>query len=1318
MRSATSHPFAGHAATARLHVLLCALVLNVLTGPAAAQHVYSLDASAVKTTVPAGYFKMGHPGPAGREILVNSRYLTIGGVPRIPVMGELQFSRMPKERWEDEILKMKACGVNIISTYVFWIHHEEVEGLFDWSGNRDLRSFVKLCGKLGMLVYPRIGPWAHGEARNGGTPDWILRKQYLTDRSLDPVYMHYVDRFYGEIGRQLEGLMYKDGGPVAGIQLENEYWKGKAGEPYISRLKQIALKYGMDVPLYTVTGWGDGSVPPGEVIPLWGGYPDESWAPDIEKITACDNYAFNSFRNDSTIGNAQVRRKDVYMDYSSYPYFTCEMGVGIFNSIHRRPVIGPLDGLGLALSRVGSGGNLLGYYVFAGGSNPTGIFSTMQEDKDETGYWSELSPISYDFQAAIRENGMPAPSYYAVKGINYFLGQFGSLLAPMEPAFGEKKENDLQYAVRVKDNSGFLFGIRYCRGRQSAGTRQAQFRIKLKDETLLFPATPVNIPDSSLLIWPFNFDMGGTRLIYATAQPLFTTSPAKGAAKAGPPVWVFVQDADLLPEMRFDETGIEKIDLPRGKGEILKANHAYTLSQLHPGMDCIITITKKDGSRQQVVLLSGEEGRHAWLLPDGTGREQLYLSRSVLYAKDGRLSVIDTLPDMTVERLSPEGERATPEAGGSSAGPAGLFTTSACHLAPKAPACIIEPLGALRDASWLVTGVKAIDPGTRLYHREFQKEFSAGDPAKIKSAKLILAPESGCRIRINDKWCDQPVTPGVLNVLDITGYVNKGDNVLLMDFPFETGEKAFAARVLVEYFNTDRLDFTTDPSWLTSDLYYFPAAYGSKPVYPITWSAPEIAVPDTPDGAAKAQRLAIAARMNISRQPLPGFREWTVSLSCNYLEGLNNLYMAVRYKGDRISVRLRDGLIADNLNNNTEWMMDLKRPGSGLECQDLGLEVRPWKNIDKMYFDRAPAPSDEGQAVIESMRFVPEYRTEEDMGGVPDKPMADGTGGPRAEPAGFMPFEPAAGSNGGAMVDTPRDWKDTDGHFINAHGAGILSHKGTYYLFGEIKRGKTCLVPNQSWEDYRVDAGGVSCYSSKDLLHWKYMGVALAPETRDTSSDLYTGRVIERPKVLYNRTTGRFVMWMHIDRADYSYARAGVAESDRPEGPYHYIRSVRPNGQMSRDMTVFGDDDGKAYLVYTSENNNTLHVTPLSEDYLSVTPAFKRILAGQRREAPAVFKQGGKYYLITSLCSGWDPNAATYAMADRMMGDWKQQGNPCAGRDSATTFHSQSTFVLPLRDKNNTFVFMADRWNKTDLENSGYLWLPLEVNEGKAVIKP
>jgi len=702
-----------------------------LVAGASAQTVYSLDASHVDTSVRSGYFRMGSPGEGRRRVEVNSRYLTIGGVPRIPVMGELQYSRMPRDRWEDEILKMKAGGVTVVATYSFWNHHEEIEGEFDWTGNKDLRAFVELCGRLGMAVYPRIGPWSHGEARNGGTPDWILRKKFLVDRSIDPVYQQYVERYFRQIGLQLKGLMWKDGGPVIGIQLENEYWKGKAGEPYMLWLKKTALKYGMDVPLYTVTGWGNGSIPENEVIPLWGGYPDESWTPNIEKIGSCDNYTFNSFRDDATIGNAQVRRKEGY-DYSPDPYFTCELGVGIFNSTHRRPVIGSLDGLGLVMSRIGSGANLLGYYIFAGGSNPLGVYSTMEENKDETGYWSELSPISYDFQAAIRENGLPAPSYHEVKGMNYFLGEFGNLLAPMEPVFGKK--GDFQYAARVKSDRGFLFGINYCRNNRRPVQRQVRFSVKLRNRTLVFPSEPVDIPDSSLFIWPMNMDLDGLQLEYATARPLYRNFDGS--------VWVFVQDADILPELSLSGEGVDSVGLPEGKGELVKGPHGYIVRRLRTGTDCVIGVKRKDGRRQKIIVLSREEGRQSWILTGYPEERHLYLSTSNLYTKANDVVVTDTVPIMHLSRLS---ERS------------GEFRTDEIRMAERKLSGQLYAKGALEEAQWLVTSVPAIDAGTLLYHREFQKEFSAGDPAKIRSAKLVLAAESECRVRFNDKWMDQPI---------------------------------------------------------------------------------------------------------------------------------------------------------------------------------------------------------------------------------------------------------------------------------------------------------------------------------------------------------------------------------------------------------------------------------------------------------------------------------------------------------------------------------------------------------------------------------
>lgn len=299
-----------------------------------------------------------------------------------------------------------------------------------------------------------------------------------------------------------------------------------------------------------------------------------------------------------------------------------------------------------------------------------------------------------------------------------------------------------------------------------------------------------------------------------------------------------------------------------------------------------------------------------------------------------------------------------------------------------------------------------------------------------------------------------------------------------------------------------------------------------------------------------------------------------------------------------------------------------------------------------------------------------------------------------------------------------RRFTDTDGNRLNAHGAGVLFHKGIYYLYGEIKKGTTWLVPDQGWEDFRVPAGGVSCYSSTDLLHWKNEGVALATYTTgEAAPELDTGRVLERPKVIYNERTKKFVMWMHTDNRFYSDSKAGVAVSDSPEGPFTYLGSVKPNGQMARDMTVFKDNDKKAYLVYSSEDNKTLHVCLLNDDYLAPTATYRRVLIGRSREAPALFRSGNTYYMVTSGCSGWSPNAASYATAKYPMGPWTEMGNPCLGPGAGQTFNAQSTFVLPLAGKPDQFLFMADRWNKTDLEKSDYLWVPLTINKKTVVIK-
>lgn len=319
-------------------------------------------------------------------------------------------------------------------------------------------------------------------------------------------------------------------------------------------------------------------------------------------------------------------------------------------------------------------------------------------------------------------------------------------------------------------------------------------------------------------------------------------------------------------------------------------------------------------------------------------------------------------------------------------------------------------------------------------------------------------------------------------------------------------------------------------------------------------------------------------------------------------------------------------------------------------------------------------------------------------------------------------------------------WRDTAGQPINAHGGGVLYHDGVYYWYGELKQGQTYLPKvNQAWGGTRVIAGGVSCYASTNLYDWKYEGVVLPSDARNPNSDLACENVIERPKVIYNAKTGKFVMWFHQDSPDYQAARCGVAVSDTPVGPFKYRGSFRPDagvwpvnatpddrkpgatnllardfagGQMARDLTLFEDEDGRAYLFYASENNATMHVSLLTDDYLGTAGKYARIFVGRSTEAPAVFKRDGKYYLIGSGCTGWQPNAARMAVATNIFGPWTELGNPCRGDGADETYHCQSTFVLPVAGQPGRFIALFDRWRQWDLADSRYVWLPLEFSAG------
>jgi len=283
-------------------------------------------------------------------------------------------------------------------------------------------------------------------------------------------------------------------------------------------------------------------------------------------------------------------------------------------------------------------------------------------------------------------------------------------------------------------------------------------------------------------------------------------------------------------------------------------------------------------------------------------------------------------------------------------------------------------------------------------------------------------------------------------------------------------------------------------------------------------------------------------------------------------------------------------------------------------------------------------------------------------------------------------------------------WPDTDGVHIDAHGGAILSESNVFYWFGELQNGGRWRLP------------AVSVFASTDLYHWTNGGAVLT-RSEDTNSDFRRGCTVERPKVLHNPMTGKYVMWFHLELAGHGYnaARVAVAVSDTVTGPYQYVNSFRPNGNMSRDMTLFLDDDGKAYEIYAARDNYDMRICKLSDDYLCAT-TNDVLIAGDHREGPAPFKYHGRYYLITSGCTGFAPNAANYYTADRLMGPWTVHPNPCLGPKAETTFDGQSTAVLPVPGKDGAFIFMADRWQPHDLKNSGHIWLPIKIKGDQLTI--
>ncbi|MEO7576643.1 MAG: beta-galactosidase, partial [Massilia sp.] len=600
---------------------------------------------------------------------------------------------------------MKSAGVNIVASYIIWNHHEAEDGQFNWKGNRDLGLFVRLARKVGLDVVVRVGPWAHAEVRYGGIPDFIV--DTMPTRRDDPQYLRYVERFYQQIGAQLKGQLYKDGGPVIGVQIENEYNIGGPGQGagHILTLKKLALKAGLDVPFYTVTGWDRTLYPSGEVTPVFGGYPDEPWATSTRELGPKETYAFRFHSRVSGDLGAQTRNEaagTADSDMHLTPFLGAEYGAGLPAMYRRRTLVSPDDIASMLPVQLGSGVNLMGYYMFHGGRNPVG--GTTLEESTRTGGYNDTPAISYDFNAPLGPDGQQRPVLNALRPFHYFLSDFGPRLAPMtvrKPEVTPSANTDLvtpRFSVRSKGDSAFLFFSNHVRQYPMPLQKDVRFAVKLPGETVVFPSKGVDLADGSYFVWPVNFDMDGARLRYASAQPV-----ARLDQGADGVLYVFGASAGVAPEFAFDPAikGCLKADKARVGSD---AGGQLLVDQITPGTGAAFTLGCDKARKVSVLVLTPQQIAQL-SIGQLAGKRRLVISAQESYFASGKL-VLRSPGKPDFKALVWPALESSPKASAAiNAGARdGLFQVIEATLPARTVSVKVEPLREARNAPPVMIG--------------------------------------------------------------------------------------------------------------------------------------------------------------------------------------------------------------------------------------------------------------------------------------------------------------------------------------------------------------------------------------------------------------------------------------------------------------------------------------------------------------------------------------------------------------------------------------------------------------------------------------
>lgn len=587
--------------------------------------MYALDIRKQKLKIEPGKFNWYSKNNVGTEISFSNFAMLKDNTPFIIVGGEMQPTRTENKYWEESILKMKSGGINTVTFYTHWLHIEKKPGQFDFTGNNNLRKFILLCKKHDMYAVPRIGPFFNSEAAHGGLPSWLYGEP-VEERTNDERYLFYVERFYNELAKQFEGLYFKDGGPIISIQLENEYehapalWdifylygcdlvnKGNCGESHMIKLKELAMKAGMDVPFFTCTGWGS-PVPKGEMLPTYGCYAYLGKGGPSNSSTFCE----------------------IKTEFE-YPLAFCELGGGGPAQYHWRPIVPPESVEAAVFTRVACGGNMTGIYMYHGGINPENYDRFYVSSRD-------MNLMSYDFYAPISEYGVLRESYFQTKPIHQFLCDFGNVLGHMLPIYQPNyveptNMEDLRYMVRANKNSGFLFINNYQDKLSLPDRMNVQICLNTEMGYVTIPENKgMNIKSGEMLILPFGMEMDGIFLKYATVQPLFYLDNE---------TYVFFAHEGTLAEYAF--LGQWSITSPKVRTEYIDG-----ITYVYPsdfGLNCSFQI-----GNITIITLSAYHARHAYKVSSG----KVAVTDSGLLMEDNKITLINlNSRDLSVEVFDSE----------------------------------------------------------------------------------------------------------------------------------------------------------------------------------------------------------------------------------------------------------------------------------------------------------------------------------------------------------------------------------------------------------------------------------------------------------------------------------------------------------------------------------------------------------------------------------------------------------------------------------------------------------------------------------------